>query len=94
MEEVAHYETARRRAKAKYGFYVHAAVYVAVMLMLMAINISTSPGRLWFIWPLVGWGLAVALHGARVFLMSDRDKIIDAMTEQELHRSDTDRRGD
>lgn len=93
MERSAQYQTARRRATAKYGFYVHAGVYGAVMLLLLAINLITAPGTLWFVWPLMGWGLAVALHGARVFLMADTDTVIDAMTERELHRADADRRG-
>ena len=28
----------------------------------------TSPGRWWFFWPLIGWGIAVAFHGASVFI--------------------------
>ncbi len=82
------YERARGRAEAKYGFFVHAVVYAAVMLLLVAINMLTSPGTVWFIWPLLGWGLAVVLHGARVFLMADRDAILDVMTERELRRTD------
>jgi hypothetical protein len=35
----------------------------------------------------MGWGFAVALHGARVFLFGDRTDIVDALTERELHRS-------
>ncbi len=58
------------------------------MLLLVAINMLTSPGTVWFIWPLLGWGLAVVLHGARVFLMADRDAILDVMTERELRRTD------
>ncbi len=92
MEQMADYDRARQRASAKYGFFVHAVVYAVVNLFLLGINIITSPGTLWFIWPLMGWGLAVALHGARVFLISDRNTIIDAMTERELRRSDADRR--
>jgi hypothetical protein len=78
------YTAARRRAEAKYGFFVHVAVYAAVMLLLLVINLLTSPQSLWFVWPLIGWGLAVALHGLRVFALSDRNAIIDAMTEREL----------
>ena len=91
MEHTSEYETARRRATAKYGFYVHAVVFVAVMMLLLVVNIVTSPGTLWFIWPLMGWGFAVALHGARVFLLSGRNAIIEAMTERELHSSGPDR---
>lgn len=82
------YDHARARAEAKYAFFVHAGVYGAVMGLLVVINLLTSPGYLWFVWPLIGWGFAVALHGARVFLLADKNTIIDALTEDELRRSD------
>ena len=81
------YAKAGERAKAKYGFYVHVSVYAAVMTLLVLINLMSSPGTLWFIWPLIGWGFAVALHGVRVFLLADRNAVIEKLTERELHRS-------
>jgi len=92
MPETEDYESARGRAEAKYRFFVHAVVYVAVMVLLAVINMFTSPGTIWFIWPLIGWGLAVALHGARVFLLADRNTIVDALTEYELRHTGTDKR--
>ena len=92
MERSAEHDAARRRATAKYGFFVHAMIYGAVMVLLVAINLITAPGTWWFIWPLMGWGLAVALHAGRVFLMPDRNAIIDAMVEHELQRSSDERR--
>ncbi len=87
MRETEDYERAKGRAEAKYRFFVHAVIYAAVMLLLVVINMITSPGTVWFIWPLIGWGLAVGLHGARVFLLADKDMIIDALTERELRHS-------
>ncbi|MDU8926272.1 2TM domain-containing protein [Alisedimentitalea sp. MJ-SS2] len=84
MQRTDAYAAAKRRAEAKYGFFVHIAVYAVVMLLLLVINLLTAPNTLWFIWPLIGWGLAVALHGLRVFALSDRNAIIEAMTEREL----------
>ncbi len=83
------YEKARRRAEAKYGFFVHAVVFTAVILLLVVINLITSPGYLWFIWPLIGWGFAVTLPGAWVFVFADKDTVIDALTEYELRQSST-----
>jgi hypothetical protein len=77
-------EVARGRAEAKYRFFLHAGVYAAVMVLLVIINLVTSPGEFWFIWPLIGWGFAVALHGVRVYLLADKDVIVDALTEREL----------
>jgi len=81
------YANARERAKAKYGFFVHAGVYVAVMVLLVFINLVTSPRAIWFVWPLIGWGFAVVLHGVRVFLLADKNVVIEKLTERELRRS-------
>ncbi len=58
---------AERRAGAKFGFYVHALVYLTVNAGLVAINLATSPQVLWFIWPMFGWGIGLAAHGLGVF---------------------------
>lgn len=92
MTETDAYAAARRRAEAKYGFFVHLAVYVAVMVLLVFINMFTSPSEIWFVWPLIGWGFAVVLHGVRVFLMGDKNAIVEAMTERELAESGTNKR--
>lgn len=89
MTQTSNYAMARRRAEAKYGFFVHAAVYAAVMVLLVIINVVTAPADIWFIWPLIGWGFAVALHGLRVFALADRNEIVDALTARELRHSET-----
>jgi hypothetical protein len=87
MEERNAYERARRRAEKKYGFYVHLAVYVAVNSLLLVINLVTYSGSYWFIWPLLGWGIGVLLHGLAVLLHSPgKTAIIDRMTEKELRK--------
>lgn len=58
---------ARRRAGAKLGWLMHAAVYVAVNLMLAAL--SVHQGRSWAVYPALGWGLGLLLHGAAVWLL-------------------------
>ena len=90
MSQSENYKAARARAEAKYGFLVHATVFAAVMVLLVIINLLTSPGTLWFIWPLLGWGFAVVLHGARVFVLGPRNAVLEAMTEHELRRSGID----
>ncbi len=91
MTTTDEYAKARKRAEAKYGFFVHAAVYAAVMVALVIINVLTSPGAIWFIWPFIGWGFAVALHGMRVYLLADKTVVLDALTERELRRSAADK---
>jgi uncharacterized membrane protein len=60
--------TARRRARAKLGLYVHAAVYVAVNAFLALVQLQATPGLHWNLWPLAGWGLGLAIHAAMVML--------------------------
>lgn len=87
MTQTDEYAKARKRAKAKYSFFVHAGVYAAVMVLLVVVNLLTSPREIWFAWPLIGWGFAVALHGVRVFLLADKNVVIDKLTEHELRHS-------
>jgi len=48
------------------GFVIHFAVYVAVNLLLIMINIFTDPNTLWFYWPMLGWGLGLLGHAFAV----------------------------
>jgi len=46
----------------KRGFLIHLVVYVLVNIMLMVINILYTPGFFWFFYPLLGWGIGIAVH--------------------------------
>lgn len=56
---------ARKRAKARLGWYGHASIYLIVITGLALIG--WWQGRLWPVGPALGWGLGLAIHGARVF---------------------------
>ncbi len=58
---------ARKQATKERAFYGHLAKYVVVMSGLAALNLLTSPGTLWFFWPLLGWGIGLASHAFRTF---------------------------
>lgn len=76
---------ARARATAIFGFYKHLAAYVIVNLMLFFINLVTTPDYFWCVWPLIGWGVAVAVHAVRVYAFGGEGEIVDRLTEKELH---------
>jgi hypothetical protein len=61
------YQRAKNRVEALKRFYIHLTVYVLVNLLLATINLLTSPGSLWFYWPLMGWGIGFVLHALIVF---------------------------
>jgi uncharacterized membrane protein len=54
------------------GFKIHFGVYVAVNLLLIAVNLLTTPHILWFYWPLLGWGIGIIAHDAAVSYSSSR----------------------
>jgi hypothetical protein len=77
VEAAAEREAAERRERARerrskgqrLGFRIHATVYVAVQLMLIAIwgvVWATGASYPWFVYPLAGWGIGLAAHYAVV----------------------------
>jgi hypothetical protein len=56
-------EEARRHVRRKRIFYTVAAVWIALSLMWFAIDMSDGPDSLWFYWPMLGTGIAVAITG-------------------------------
>ena len=86
MENQEAYERARKRVEAKIGFYVHLSVYIAVNILLVIVNISTSPQYLWFKWPLIGWGIGVISHALGVFVFTGGSTIKEQMIEKEMKK--------
>jgi hypothetical protein len=78
---------ALKRVHAKVGFYWHFLCFALVNAALVAINFSYTPERLWFVWPLAGWGAALLLHAFAVFQGRGlTDDMIEAEVRRELAR--------
>jgi len=88
MEKDETYQRARKRVAAKIGFYIHLTVYVGVNVLLVIVNLLTSPFYRWFIWPVMGWGIGIFFHGMATFIFSGRkfEEIRDRMIEEEIKR--------
>jgi hypothetical protein len=81
MEHDDAYRKAEHRAAAKFGFFIHLGVYIAVNIVLVAVNLGTAPGYIWFKWPMLGWGIGLAFHGFAVFI---GPRMMKHMIEKEL----------
>jgi class 3 adenylate cyclase len=46
------------------SFKIHLFVYVSVNVLLIGIWAAGGAGYFWPIWPILGWGIGLALHGA------------------------------
>lgn len=77
---------ARRRAGAKLGWYVHATFYVLVNLVVFAMSRYSFGNRPWSVFPLLGWGIGVALHGISVFVLGSGNGLRERMIQKERER--------
>jgi adenylate cyclase len=62
-----HHKAAIKRIRAKRALGLHAAVYLAINLLLVAVWALTSRGYFWPIWPILGWGVGLGVHYWTVF---------------------------
>ena len=65
-EEERYYQ-AQKKVKEIKDFYAHLTVYALCNPIVIVVNFITSPGFLYFIFSLVGWGMVIVLHGLKVF---------------------------
>ncbi|MBP2031175.1 hypothetical protein J2755_002123 [Methanohalophilus levihalophilus] len=75
---------AQKRVKEIKGFYLHLAIYSVIMLLLFFIDYSAGGGW-WVQWPIIGWGIAVMIHGITIskFGKGWEDKKIKDIMEKE-----------
>lgn len=77
---------ARRRAGAKLGWYVHALVFVLVNAALLGLSHHGFGSRPWSAYPLLGWGLGLALHGVSVFALGAGSGLRERLVQKERER--------
>ena len=61
------YLEAQNRVKKLKGFYGNLISYCLVIPFLIFVNLYTSPQYLWFVWPMLGWGIGLASHALKVY---------------------------
>ena len=83
---------ARRRLALKSGWYRHALIYALVNLGLWALSLYHGGGS-WHYFPLLGWGIGLAIHGAAVLSRlrreDSRNRRLDAEVETLRRRSES-----
>jgi fatty acid desaturase len=89
------YEEAKKRVKAKRGFYRHFLIYLAVNIVLIIIwALSGGPGigsgywtgGKWFLWPLCIWGVFVVVNFLEVFVFKASIRGERAAIEEEIKK--------
>ncbi|WP_299218236.1 2TM domain-containing protein [uncultured Aquimarina sp.] len=86
MENTEAYQKAKKKVKAKLNFKTHLTVYLVVNAILISINLINSPDYLWFVWPLMGWGIAIFWHAMSVFVINKESGITESMIRREMDK--------
>ncbi|MEG0929772.1 2TM domain-containing protein [Algoriella sp.] len=67
IDEQQTYQRAIERAKELKKFYSHLGTYIVMNIFFVVLNYFTSYGHWWFYWPMLGWGLAIAMKAMKVY---------------------------
>jgi len=65
-DEAQAFHRATARVRARIGLILHICLYVLIGLLLLVLNLVTSPESLWFLWPTLSWLLALVIHAGLV----------------------------
>jgi hypothetical protein len=66
MEQETRYEAAKKRVEEIKGFYMHLGIFIVFGLAMFAINEIATPDRFWWHWPVLIWGVGLAMHAFAV----------------------------
>lgn len=61
------FQKAQKKVDEIKGFYGNLLAYIIVNCGLIILNLVTSPSYYWFIFPMMGWGIGVLVHGLSVY---------------------------
>lgn len=61
------YLKAQKKVEDIKGFYGNLTSYIVVITGLAILNLISSPSHLWFLYPAIGWGIGVVVHGMSVY---------------------------
>ena len=62
MENNEAYINAKRKAALLKDLYTHLGTYFIVNGLLFLVNVLTSPGDWWVLYPLIGWGVCLTVQ--------------------------------
>ena len=66
------YKKAKERVEELRKFYKNVVTYCVINIILIIIDLVTSPGHFWFYWVTIFWGAALFLHAAKVFIFKGK----------------------
>ena len=80
------YMMARSRVREKKRFYRRLGIFVALGIFFFLLNLLTSFGTWWFMWPILGMGIGLAVKYFKVFGFPGVGPIDEEWEEREAER--------
>ena len=78
------YTNAKRKVETRMSFYTHLAVYLVVITMLTILNLMVAGDYFWAIWPMIGWGSGLIIHGLFTFVFDSPSSLKERLIEKEM----------
>ncbi len=78
-------QRAHKIAKERVEFKIHLLSYLLVNSFLLILNLILTPEYLWFVWPLMGWGIGLIIHGVNAHF-SQGSSLKERMIEKEMKK--------
>ena len=78
------YTNAKRKFETRMSFYTHLAVYLVVITMLTILNLTVAGDYFWAIWPMIGWGSGLIIHGLFTFVFDSPSSLKERLIEKEM----------
>ena len=73
-------------------FLLHLSIYLATNFSLIVIWALTGAGYPWFVFPILGWGIALVAHGVVAYLLTNPEEIVLRREQQRLAAAQQDPR--
>ncbi len=82
------YHKARKRLKAKKGFFKHLSVYISVGLFFFIMNMVTlgNDPELWFFFPMLPWGIGLLIHYFSIFGLPFSGALTEEWEKKEMEK--------
>ncbi len=79
---------AKKRVKAKKGFYVHFVTFISVGIFFFLMNIATfgDSGEWWFFFPMIPWSVGLFIHYFVIFGIPGTNIMTDGWKEREMEK--------
>jgi len=83
MSTRSEYDLARKRVRDKKKFHKNLATYIIFSCFFIFLNLYSGSNHLWFIYPVLGWGIGIAMEYYKVYIAPSLE---DQAGEEEMKR--------